>query len=376
MNHKPHNTHKPRRSHHRRTRGGFTMIEVSLALVLSGLVLAGAMSVFIAMRNAERTFDARYQRTSELDITRTSFSRAMLSLQMQESEGNIVVREGSEQQAEQQEEGEVSRPRIILEYDTTVEPDSTGWVPQRLEVVCATPPVPPGLASRAAGWYTAQAREESLDFSAMDGSQGITRGVFELRRTGERERVMQRLGLIGANDPILSEQQLQQQPDPTDPPDWTLWWRPILTTEGEQLNAGYGPLPDTVGNPEEIRARLAGAIPLLRHVERCIWELYKGDEFIDTHTGIEMQDLPAYAQFEVILTNQQYASWMFEIDWVVGEDPLSVASGGAANADGTDADADDQNTGNPGGNPGDGDGRPGNRGLPSGTNRFDLNENS
>lgn len=362
----------------RRVRTGFTLIEVSLAVVLSGLVLAGAMSIFIAMRNAETTFDARYQRTSELDITRTSFSRAMLSLQMQESEGNIVVREGSEQEAEQQQEGEITRPRIILEYDTTVEPDSTGWVPQRLEVVCATPPVPPGLASRAAGWYTAQAREESLDFSAMDGSQGITRGVFELRRTGERERIMQRLGLIGANDPILSEQQLQQQIDPNAPPDWTLWWRPILTAEAEQLNAGYGPLPDTVGESEEIRARLAGAIPLLRHVERCIWELYKGDEFIDTHSGIEMQDLPAYAQFEVILTNQQYASWMFEIDWVVGEDPLTVASGGSNTGDATDADADadDQNNnGNPGA--GGGGGRPGGGGgRPGGENRFDLNEDS
>ncbi len=339
----------------------FTLIEVSLAIVLSGMVLAGTLSVFLAMRNVETTFEARFQRTSELDITHTSFSRALLSLQMKEPETNQVVRAGSEQQAEQQEEVP-DRGRLILEYDATVDADSTGWVPQRFEVVCATPPVPAGLATQAAKWYTAQSREDSLDFSALDGSQGITRGVFELRRSGERERVMQRLGLLNANDPILAEFNLELANDPNAVPDWTLWWRPILTEEAEQLNAGYGPLPDTVGEPEQIRARLAGAIPLLRHIERCIWEFYKGDEFIDAHLGLEMSDLPAYAQFEVILTNQQYASWMFEIDWVIGDDPLDVATATDSTGTGTGNDGNDDGNLNNGGNNdggGGGSGRPG-----------------
>jgi prepilin-type N-terminal cleavage/methylation domain-containing protein len=371
---------QPRRAHLAR---GFTLIEVSLAVVLSAMVLMGCLSVFLAMRNVEKTFSARYQRTSELDITHTSFSRALLSLQMKEAESTQVVRAGSQQAAEQQaEEEDIDRGRMILEYDATVEPDSTGWVPQRFEVVCATPPVPAGLATQAAQWYTAQAKEASLDFSALDGSQGITRGVFELRRSGERERVMQRLGLIGATDPIMAESDLELIDDPYAKPDWTLWWRPILTQEAEQLKAGYGPLPDTVGDPEQIRARLAGAIPLLRHIERCIWDLYKGDEFIDTHIGLEMSDLPAYAQFEVILTNQQYASWMFEIDWVLGDDPLDVASGSGVASD-TGADDGTQppgdGTGNGGGGgggsgrPGNGQGRPGNG---TGGNQFDLSGDS
>lgn len=351
-----------RRAQHARA---FTLIEVSLAVVLSAMVLAGCLSIFLALRNAESTFDNRFHRTSELDITHTSFSRALLSLQMQEPETSTVVRAGSDAEAEQAEDGEITRGRMILEYDPSVQPDSSGWVPQRFEVVCATPPVPPGLASNASEWYTAQSRGDSLDFSALDGSQGITRGVFELRRSGERERIMQRLGLIGANDPVLSEIELEQSPDPLDPPDWTLWWRPILNTEAEQLNAGFPPQPDTIGDPESIRARLAGAVPLLRHIDRCIWEFYKGDEFIDAHIGAEMSDLPAYAQFEVILTNQQYASWMFEIDWVVGDDPLTVATGSSDSGD----DTDDDGSGNPpgngngnnnGGRPGDGQGRPGN----------------
>lgn len=352
------NTHtrQPDRIRHAR---GFTLIEVTLAVILSAMVLAGSLSIFLAMRNVEKTFDARYQRTSELDIAHTSFSRALLSLQMKEADTAQVVRAGSEAQAEQEAEEAIDRGRIILEYDATVNADSTGWVPQRFEVVCATPPVPSGLATQAAEWYTAQAKQESLDFSALDGSQGITRGVFELRRSGERERVMQRLGLIGATDPILAESDLELINDPNAKPDWTLWWRPILTDEAQQLTDGYGPLPDTVGEPEQIRARLAGAIPLLRHVERCIWEMYKGDEFIDAYTGLEMSDLPAYAQFEVILTNQQYASWMFEIDWVIGDDPLTVATAtGTADTttDDQQGDADGNGAGNGAGN---GNGRPG-----------------
>ena len=66
------NTHtrQPDRIRHAR---GFTLIEVTLAVILSAMVLAGSLSIFLAMRNVEKTFDARYQRTSELDIAHTSF---------------------------------------------------------------------------------------------------------------------------------------------------------------------------------------------------------------------------------------------------------------------------------------------------------------
>ena len=369
-----------RRTPHHHARRGFTMIEVTLALVLSGLVLAGCLSVFVALRNAESTFATRFERTNELDITRSSLSRAMLSLQMKEADTTTVVRAGSEAQAEEDEESE--RPRLILQTDFTVDPDSSGWQPQRLEVVCATPPVPPGLASRAAEWYTAQSKEDSLDFSAMDGSQGVTRGVFELRPTGERETIMSRLGLSSANSaPITQNPYASNRPDPLAPPSWTLWWRPILTNEAEQLNAGFGPLPDSVGTEDEIRERLAGAIPLLREIERCVWEFYKEDEFINEHEGLEMDDLPAYAQFEVILTNQQYASWMFEVDWVLGDDAIDVANAGSsgsgdADDDGTDPNTNNGNNGNNGNNNG-GGGRPGNNNNsgPGGT-RFDFSGDS
>ena len=349
----------PRRAS--RARGGFTLIETVLAMVLGSMVLAGCLAVFLAMRNVETVFAARYARTSELDTTRTVMTRALLSLQMEETKSNPVVRSGvtagTDNPNVNTNEAE-TRDRIILETDPTVNADQSGWTPQRFELVCATPPVPPGMATQAASWYTVAAQSDSLDFSAMDGSQGITRGVFELRPAGQRERIMHNLGLVSAGDPILDEVDLRVAGtiDPYADPDWTLWWRPILPAEGEQLLAGLGPYPDTHGDPNEIRARLAGSVPLLRHIQRCIWELYKGDEFITTHHGKTMSDLPAYAQLEVILTNSQYASWMFEIDWVVGDDPSTGVGAGAGAGDPGTGDGDDATP--PGGGPG-GGGRPG-----------------
>jgi Prokaryotic N-terminal methylation motif len=357
--------------HPRLNRPGFTLIETTLAMVLGSMVLAGCFGVFVAIRKMDSTFETRYQRTSELDITHTVMSRAMLGLQMEETQTTPVTRADSNTNADGDAESEITepdpRPRLILETDPTAEPDSTGWVPQRLEIVNATPPVPSGLATQAAGWYTMQDKSESLDFSAMDGSQGAVRGVFELRPAGQRERIMQRLGLIKMGDPILKELDASRPTSPASieelekstKPNWTLWWRPILSYEAEQLLYSPVPLSDSTGAPDEIRARLAGAVPLMHGIERCTWELYKGDAYIDTFAGLTMSDLPAYSQFEVILNNSQYASWMFEVDWVLGDDP-SVAT----LASGTEDEADDDTGAGPGaGDNGDvnGSGRPGGR---------------
>ena len=332
---------------------GFTLIELVLAMVLGSMILAGSIGVFSAMRSMETSFAARFERTNELQITQIIMTRSMLGLQMQETERSTVTRSNTstDSVAEQEAEEPESRARIILETDTSIYPDSTQWTPQRFELVTATPPVPIGLASQAAGWYVEQDRVDSLDFSASDGSQGAVRGVYELRPAGQREAIMLKLGLIapGEFDTPTNENELyaftnasyQIALNPTESglqssPNWTLWWRPILYYEGRQLLEGQGPSPDTLGTSEEIRARLAGAVPLMHGIERCNWEIYKGDEYVQLFSALEMKDLPAYAQFEVILTNGQYASWMFEVDWVLGDDPSTTASGGSG--DGEDED--------------------------------------
>ena len=352
-------------------------METMLAMVLGAMVLMGSLGVFLSLRNMESAFAARFERTNELAITHTIFTRAMLSLQMEETQTNIVIR-AQDDQTDTEEITELEpdpRYRMILETDPALNADSTGWIPQRFELVNATPPVPAGLATQAAGWYVAQDQGESLDFSATDGSQGIVRGVFELRPTGQRERIMQELGLISANDLLFTELDpaLTKSNNATSfddqssrSPNWTLWWRPILSYEGEQLLYGQGPFSDAAGTPDEIRARLAGAVPLMRNIERCSWTMFKADELVSTFAGLSMSDLPAYAQFEVALTNGQYASWMFEIDWVLGDDPSTDPAGaGEGLADGTD------NAENDNGRPG----RPGGQIDPNATRIINFSEN-
>lgn len=360
---------------------GFTLIETMLAMVLGSMVLAGCFGVFLSIRNMDNTFEARFQRTSELDMTHTVLTRALLGLQMAETESTTVRRATDADEEEIDENVEPDpRPRIILETDPSVLPDSTGWAPQRFELVTATPPAPASLASQAASWYITQDNEDSLDYSASDGSQGSIRGVFELRPAGQRELIMHRLGLIALGDPMLDQTDLDQRKlnnpkfaiqEQDSTPNWTLWWRPILSYEGNQLLYGTGPLADTQGNTEEIRQRLAGAIPLMRGIERCIWEIYKSDEFITIYQGSDIQDIPAYAQFEVILNNSQYASWMFEVDWVFGDDPNAEEIAGLGNPD--DADANNGNGNNNGNN---NNGRPNNGGPPPPTTTIDFSGDS
>jgi len=371
----------PRRSE----RGGFTLIELTLAMVLGSMVLMGTLGVFMAMRNMENTFSARFERTSEMDITHTVMSRAMLSLQMEEPQNNPVTRASTSTQSGGLDENDPAsepphRPRMILETDPSAVPDSSGWSPQRFELVTALPPVPAGMATQAAGWYLAQSQSDSLDFSAMDGSQGAVRGVFELRQTGQREKIMQQLGLLDARDPILGdsgEQQPTQEPSGFNEikPSWTLWWRPILTHESEQFLAGASPMSDSVGAPDDIRARLAGAVPIMRGIERCRWQLFKGDEYVDAYSGLTMGDLPAYAQFEVFLNDSQYASWMFEVDWVLGDDPSIADATDESTDENTDNAGDNANRPPNNGNGSD-NGRPGRGNDPTTTNKFNLNGDS
>jgi len=313
-------------------------METVLAMVLGSMVLTGCLGVFMALNNMETTFATQFEMTSELDITHSAISRSMLSLQMEETSSTPITRsDDADTDTEIDENVEPDpRARIILETDPSVAPDSTGWIPQRFEIVTATPPVPAGLATQAAGWYTAQDKDGTLDFSAMDGSQGVMRSVFELRPRGQRERIMQQLGLIQSGDPLIGTIPEEDVDLSSEPPNWTLWWRPILSYEGEQLLYGAEPFRDSYGTADEIRARLAGAVPLVHNVERCIWELFKGDEFIDSHFAVEIGDLPAFSQFEMILTNEQYASWMFEIDWVLGDDPSTSTESEIATDDSLD----------------------------------------
>jgi prepilin-type N-terminal cleavage/methylation domain-containing protein len=338
---------------------GFTLIETVVASLIGAIVLAGCFAVFAASSRMDRAFNARFEQAADLHVVQMTMRRAMLALQMEENQSTRVTSQGENTE----DLGPEPRDRMILELDPGTLADESGWIPQRFEIVLATPPIAMNLAPVSAGWVRMLQSEDSLDFSSPDGSGGAMRSVFELRRTNERESVMLQTGLI---DSLMYESMTGEAPvfgerdfgfyEPA--PGWTLWWRPILRDEASALEYGAVPFADNQGTTEEIRTRLASAIPVARGIDRCRWQLYKGDEMVDLYNGKTMTDLPAYAIFELQMLSGQYATWMFEVDWVLGDDPNDGID---------DVDEEDDDTG--GGNNGNSNDRP-NGGLdrPQNTN--------
>ena len=302
-----------------RVRRGFTLVELTLAIVVGSLVLLGVAGVFAATRNMDRIFGDQYNNATQLHITQMTIRRSLLTLQIKEDQRQT----GADSEAVNTSDTDPvdDRSRIILESDPVFFNTELEWEPQRFEIVVSTPPIALNMATKAAAWARINDRDEdSLDFSSEDASGGVLRSVFELRPNGVRERVMREVGIMDP-DP---QADLSIANESTYPFGWTLWWRPILRTESNFLRNGGSPLTDTAGTPDEIRFRLAGAIPLIKDIDVCNWTVYKGDTKITDYNALSMSELPAYAEFELLLTNGQYANWMFEIDWMLGEDPLDL----------------------------------------------------
>ncbi len=328
---------------------GFTLIETVVASIIGAVVLMGCFSMFAATGRMDRAFASRFEHTADLNITQQTMRRAFLSLQMQE-EVAVTVADETDVNGDPKP---LPRDRIILDLDLSAGEDESAWKPQRFEVVLNTPPIAMNLASASAGWVRMLDQDESLDFSSPDGSGGAMRSVFELRRTDTREDIMFQMGLIEAgtyalmtgHDPKNQSTTITDKPAPEG---WSLWWRPILRDEDDALSLGYSPLSDVQGTTDQIRTRLAGAIRIAKGIRRARWQLFKGDVMIDQFSGSTMLDLPAYTQFEVQMLSGQYATWMFEVDWVIGDDPNDAEEDEEANNTGG-AGGTGGNTNNPGG---------------------------
>jgi len=333
----------------------FTLVELTLAIVVGSLVLLGVSGVFAATRNMDRIFGSQYNTSTQLHITQLTIRKALLSLQI--SQDQRIIPGVEEDPAEGEFDGPASRSRIILQPDPiyqslqSAQSMPRNWTPQRFEVVLSSPPIALNMATKAASWARITDRDEdSLDFSSTDASGGIIRSVFELRPDGSREQIMRGVGIMDP-DPKADEQSRFANSTPNSTPTptgWTLWWRPVLNTESNFLRDGGIPLRDSAGTEDEIRFRLAGAIPLIKDIQLCSWTIYKSDVKVDEYEALSMSELPAYAEFEILLNNGQYASWMFEVDWTVGDDPLELAEENNGNNAGNN-NQDDNNGDNNGG---------------------------
>lgn len=292
---------------------GFTMLELVLATVIGALVAAAATAVMYTAQRADRTYDQVAHATLEIETTRLVVSRAW---------DQVVTARGTPPQTEEGEAPatDLPRARILLEPDDTL-PDAGGDVaPQRLELALAQEPISLRMATTLAGSAFSEDDAASRNFIDAEGVGGAMRGVFEWRPDGTRERVMDSLGLrrpLEATPPPRSDERTG----------WSLWFRRMPSWEVERLHLGLPALADGEwANVEDERDRLAGAVRLLSGVADGRWNIFQGYERVLTFASTYTVELPVYVELEFTLLTGRRESWMFEISWTEGADPVPDAA--------------------------------------------------
>lgn len=300
----------------RRSRAGFTLLEMVMAATLGGLVVAGSAAVLGMLTRVEETMTRRHIHVSQMgtlhNLLQDVFGTVIVSNTPRPDE-SPETEEGGETEDEE-EDGEtpeepdaatlnaqVERARMILGIDENLGgflatfdssrglPDTTGGV-QSFEMVTGRQP----------GGYDLPARLTSQERAVVRATRLATRGVLELR------------------------------PDPTDPRAWALWWRPV-DPDGESFYSAFE------------FDRDQQAILLMQGIERMRWQVYDDEQRKADFRATWQGDLPAYVEVEVAMTSGLYANWMFEIGWSVAAE--QVVSGvvendgqGSAETDGGGAD--------------------------------------
>jgi len=287
----------------RRAQLGFTLLELTLAMLIGSIMVTAALGVFGALARADRAFESRADQTSQSEIIYLVAQRALRGL--------VVERPASQEEVE-----ELGAPRLVLEPDLSADlPRMTepGWSsqviligserdrPQRLEVVVDRQPIMSDLM-RASPDVTAE--QLGLDPELFQPvAVAAERGAFELRPNG--------LATTGK-------------------PKWRLIWRPMIPMLDEEGVTRFFPAP------EGYEVELASDITFLR------WQAFVSGDRLLKHTCTQVLELPAYVELELQMAGGTMANWMFEIAWTIGpevmpEEPESPGEGEPIEAPGEGA---------------------------------------
>ncbi len=314
-----------------RARPGFTLIELSMAMVIGMIVVFAAISMFQTIQRADIIADVRAEEISQLRRTQAVVSRAMGSLlvmsrdeqtqatQARErrdtAEGQLLAGEeiggsqggdgegisGSDFLDALDEIAESYRARLVLEPDPRFEgitmvrqvrigetalgqPEAT--VPQRMEVALSAPCVIPSFEDVRRRYRIAQLGLETIDVGSAIDEVGAVRGAFVFRD----ERRVNDLGLRL----------------------FSFWWHPVA---GDSIDAMV--FEDAGLDP----AMIDGAVQLMDEVVWGRWRFYKEGEWREEFQVLGELDLAAYGELELTTSQNHTVSWLFELAWTVGVDP-------------------------------------------------------
>ncbi len=232
------------------------MLEIMLAVSLTGLVSIMALGILGMIDRADRTLDTRSVRVRELATLHGLLQEAFDSLVMSNAQRPRKDNETAGEQPGEEIDDPQIRPRIILSYDAspTAQLSAAPHTPQRLELTMRR-----GIAGLAAP-----------EDGRVYPRRKAVRGVLELRRDT--------------------------------PESWALWWRPVAP-DGSPFRDDY----ET--NRETSALHLAGGLTA------CRWLVFHRNRRLPEFAATWSGDLPAYIELEITTDAGQYANWIFELGW-------------------------------------------------------------
>ncbi|MEO1007293.1 MAG: prepilin-type N-terminal cleavage/methylation domain-containing protein [Planctomycetota bacterium] len=321
-------------------RAGFTLIEVSLAVMVGAVILAAAVGMFTTMERADAIATVRAEETFHLERMQRVATQAMGSLLIatREEADEAAEAEAEAGQAASQTDGQpggqadvlddgldedgqpldddeesMIRPRVLLERDPVlagrpmtrrVRIGHQGLGPaesamaQRLELTLSAPPVQQSIEDMERRWDLALLGARPLDAGDNIDDLGAIRGAFVLRD----ERRVNELGL-----PVFS-----------------MWWRPVAAGLEADPRLAYAVDP----------AAVDGAVLLVENLVWARWRFYKQGGWREEFDAYGEIDLAAYAELELTTTQNQTVAWIFELAWTLGLDPDAEDEGEGDGADG------------------------------------------
>lgn len=310
------------------TRHAFTLIELTMAIVIGTVILFAAMGMFHTMERADAIAEVRAEENTQLKRTQHVTNRAMGSLLVmsrEDQQAADAAREAREQAdgafADEQpgaladaldpteELPDLARPRVLLGPDPRLQgvemtrrvrigneglgaPETT--VPQRLELALSAPCVIPSFADEQRRYRIAQLGLAPIEIGSSVDAEGAVRGAFVFRD----ERRVNDLGLRV----------------------FSFWWLPVA---GDAQDAAM------IEAEQFDPALIDGAVMLMDSVVWGRWRFFKEAQWRDEFAVFGELDLAAYGELELTTAQNVTVAWLFELAWTVGTDPEDEGDEGA-----------------------------------------------
>lgn len=329
----------------RRAAGGFTMLEVMLAVILGAMVLTTALGVFTALQRTSRRNEERLQTAMELAQAHRAVELALRTMILSDTRAPVPAAASIPGQpapatppAPDPADETFARPRVILSRDESLPPmywvDGQGRTvkldAQRLEITIERPPVfaEPGPGET----YTPNVRRVYASRHQRDRDRRLE------ERRADREEPGDELEENPYDDTepaiaagvrgVFALRWDEDRPRPGELPkpeggSWSLWWRtlpPIVDVPGMERIEG-------LSNEELERNPMYRPVLLASNLRWCKWEAVRAGETLTEFTSTWWEDLPAYVTLEIQTYTGKWSKWMFEVQGTRGKEPGTPLDG-------------------------------------------------